>query len=62
MLKLGGSHIMIVNVKHPLSEGGNVKRTLIFEHVGMVQIEYDAQVIGAQIQPHDIDHIQTVVE
>ena len=55
--KPGGSHVMFVGVKHPLSEGEHVKGTLIFEHAGTVQIEYDVQGIGAQSGPHDMDHM-----
>ena len=55
--KPGGSHIMFVGVKHPLSEGEHVKGTLIFEHAGTVQIDYDVQGIGAQNGPHDMDHM-----
>ena len=49
--KPGGSHVMFVGVKHPLSQGEHVKGTLIFEHAGTVQIEYDVQGIGAQTHP-----------
>ena len=55
--KPGGSHVMFVGVKHPLSQGEHVKGTLIFEHAGTVQIEYDVQGIGAQSGPHDMDHM-----
>jgi copper(I)-binding protein len=55
--KPGGSHVMFVGVKHPLSQGENVKGTLIFEHAGAVQIEYDIQGIGAQSGPHNMDHM-----
>lgn len=55
--KPGGSHVMFVGVKHPLSEGEHVKGTLIFEHAGTVQIEYVVQGIGAQSGPHDMDHM-----
>ena len=52
--KPGGFHVMFVGVKHPLSEGEHVKGTLIFEHAGTVQIDYDVQGIGAQSRPHDM--------
>jgi periplasmic copper chaperone A len=42
-----GSHVMFVGLKHPLSQGEHAKGTLIFEHAGTVQIEYDVQGIGA---------------
>ena len=55
--KPGASHVMFVGVTHPLSQGEHVKGTLIFEHAGTVQIEYDVQGIGAQSGPHDMDHM-----
>ena len=55
--KPGGSHVMFVGVKRPLSKGEHVKGTLVFEHAGTVQIEYDVQGIGAQSGPHDMDHM-----
>jgi hypothetical protein len=55
--KPGDSHVMFVGVMHPLSQGEDVKGTLIFEHAGTVQIEYDVQGIGAQSGPHDMNHM-----
>lgn len=49
--KPGGSHVMFVNLKHPLSKGEHVAGTLIFEHAGKVQIEYSVEGIGAQSSP-----------
>jgi hypothetical protein len=57
-LKPGGSHVMFVGLKHPLKESEHVKGTLVFEHAGTVQIEYDVEGIGAQSGPHDMDHMQ----
>ena len=56
--KPGASHAMFVGLKRPLSKGDRVKGTLIFEHAGTVQIEYDVQGIGAQHGPQAIDHMQ----
>ena len=56
--KPGGSHAMFVNVKHPLSKGEHVKGTLIFEHAGTVQIEYNVEGIGAQRGPMEMEHMQ----
>ena len=56
--KPGGSHGMFVNLKHPLSKGEHVKGTLIFEHAGTVQIEYDVEGIGAQRGPMAMEHMQ----
>jgi copper(I)-binding protein len=52
----GGSHVMFVGLKHPLNEGEHAKGTLIFEHAGTVQIEYDVQGIGAQSGPQQMEH------
>src|SRR5665811_112906 len=56
--KPGGSHVMFVNLKHPLSKGEHIKGTLIFEHAGKVQIEYDVEGIGAQHGPMEMEHMQ----
>ena len=53
----GGSHIMFVGLKYALAQGERVKGTLVFEHAGAIQIEYDVQGIGAQASPHDMDHM-----
>lgn len=55
--KPGGSHVMFVGLKHPLAEGEHVKGTLVFEHAGTVQIEYDVQAVGAQSGPSSMDHM-----
>ncbi len=55
--KPGGSHAMFVNLTHPLSKGEHVTGTLIFEHAGTVQIEYDAEGIGAQQGPMNMDYM-----
>lgn len=56
--KPGGSHVMFVDLKHPLNKGERIKGTLIFEHAGTVQIEYDVEGIGAQMSPGDIKQMQ----
>ena len=56
--KPGGSHVMFVDLKHPLNKGERIKGTLIFEHAGTVQIEYDVEGIGAQMGPGDIKQMQ----
>lgn len=55
--KPGGSHAMFVELKHPLTAGDRIKGTLVFEHAGTVQIEYDVAGIGAQQRPMQTDHI-----
>jgi copper(I)-binding protein len=54
----GGSHVMFVDLKHPLSKGEHVKGTIIFEHAGTVQIEYSVEGIGAQHGPMEMEHMQ----
>jgi len=56
--KPGGSHVMFVDLKHPLSKSEHVKGTLIFEHAGTVQIEYSVEGIGAQQVPQSMDHMK----
>ena len=56
--KPGGSHAMFVNLRRPLSKGEHVKGTLIFEHAGTVQIEYDVEGIGTQRAPTEMEHMQ----
>lgn len=51
--KPGGSHVMFVGLKHALSKGEHVKGTLMFEHAGTVDIEYDVQGVGAQSSGSD---------
>jgi periplasmic copper chaperone A len=56
--KPGGSHVMFVNLKHPLSNGGRVNGTLVFERAGTVQVEYDVGGLGAQRGPMEMEHMQ----
>ncbi len=46
-LKPGGFHIMLLDLKHPLEQGQNVKATLKFDHAGTVDVEYPIAGIGA---------------
>jgi periplasmic copper chaperone A len=46
-LKPGGSHVMLVGLKHPLEQGNAVKTTLKFEQAGTVDVEYPIAAIGA---------------
>ncbi len=46
-LKPGGFHMMLVDLKHPLEQGQNVKATLKFDHAGTVDVEYPIAGIGA---------------
>ncbi len=56
--KPGGSHVMFVNLKHPLSKGERINGTLVFERAGKVQIEYSVEGIGSQRGPQDMGHMQ----
>jgi copper(I)-binding protein len=46
-LKPGGLHMMLLDLKHPLEPGQNVKATLKFDHAGTVDVEYPIVAIGA---------------
>jgi copper(I)-binding protein len=46
-LKPGSLHMMLVDLKHPLEQGQNVKATLKFDHAGTVDVEYPVAAIGA---------------
>jgi copper(I)-binding protein len=52
--KPGGSHLMFVNLKHPLSKGERINGTLVFERAGIVQIQYSVEGIGAQQGPQNM--------
>ena len=56
--KPGGSHVMFVNLKRPLSKGEHISGTLIFERAGKVNIEYSVESIGAQTGPQEMEHMQ----
>ena len=49
-VKLGpnGYHLMIMDLKSPLKQGGKVPVTLEFEKAGKVAVTLDVQGIGAQ--------------
>lgn len=47
-LKPGGYHIMLMDLKQPLTQGQTVRGTLIFEKAGTVAVEYSVAPIGAQ--------------
>jgi periplasmic copper chaperone A len=50
-VKLGpnGYHLMIMDLKSPLKQGGKVPVTLEFEKAGKVAVTLDVQGIGAQV-------------
>jgi copper(I)-binding protein len=45
-LKPGSFHIMFVGLKKPLTKGGHIKATLVFEKAGTVNVEYDVRAMG----------------
>lgn len=54
----GGSHVMFVNLNHPLSKGGHVAGILVFERAGKVRIECSVEGIGSRQGPQDMEHMQ----
>jgi periplasmic copper chaperone A len=44
----GGYHLMFVDLKSPLKQGGKLTATLEFEKAGKVDITFDVQAVGAQ--------------
>jgi copper(I)-binding protein len=46
-LKPGGYHLMLVDLKHPLEAGQNVKASLKFDKAGTVDVDYPIAAIGA---------------
>jgi copper(I)-binding protein len=46
-LQPGGFHMMLVDLKHPLEAGQDVKATLKFDKAGTVEVDYPIAAIGA---------------
>ena len=46
-LKPGSFHMMLLNLKHPLEQGNDMKATLKFDNAGTVDVEYPIVGIGA---------------
>jgi copper(I)-binding protein len=46
-LQPGGYHVMLVDLKHPLEAGKDVKATLKFDKAGTVDVDYPIAAIGA---------------
>jgi periplasmic copper chaperone A len=46
-LKPSGFHVMLVNLKHPLTQAAQVKVTFKFEHAGTVDVECPVEAMGA---------------
>jgi len=47
-LKPGSFHIMLVDLKKPLTAGDQIKATLVFERAGKVNVEYDVLAMGTE--------------
>lgn len=54
VLKPGGDHIMLMDVKEPLKDGDLVKVTLTFEKAGDIEVEATVEAPGAT-GPHGLD-------
>ena len=50
-----GDHVMLMDLKAPLKEGGLVKLTLTFEKAGPIEVEATVEPVGA-MGPHGMDH------
>jgi copper(I)-binding protein len=46
-LQPGGYHMMLVDLKHPLEAGQDVKATLKFDNAGTIEVDYPIAAIGA---------------
>ncbi len=46
-LKPGGYHMMLMDIKEPVVEGGKVEGTLVFEKAGTIEIYYHVRALGA---------------
>ena len=47
MLKPSSTHLMLLNLKHPLEQDSAITATLLFEKAGTVQVEFPIAAIGA---------------
>lgn len=54
VLKPGGDHVMLFELKQPLAEGDLVKLTLTFEKAGPIEVEGTVEPAGA-MGPHGMD-------
>ena len=54
VLKPGGYHMMLMDLKRPLKEGDTLKFTLSFEKAGDIEVEATVEPAGAR-GPHGFD-------
>lgn len=52
MLKPGGYHIMFMELKAPIAKDAKVPLTLVFEKAGSVDVQLNAEAMGAMPQGH----------
>lgn len=52
VLKPGGLHVMLIDLKEPLKEGAVVDLTLTFEKAGEIKVSVPVQKVGAMGGPH----------
>jgi len=45
-LEPGGLHAMLIGLKQPITQGGRVQGTLVFERAGKVDVEFAVQPLG----------------
>lgn len=50
-LKPGGFHMMFMDIKQPLKQGGKLKATLTFEKAGKLDVSFDVNAMGATSEP-----------
>ncbi len=51
-LKPGGYHIMFMELKAPLAQGGKAPVTLVFEKAGSIDVELKIEAVGAASSKH----------
>jgi copper(I)-binding protein len=61
VLKPGGYHVMLLDLKQPLKEGDLLNFTLTFEKAGDIEVEATVEPIGAK-GPHGFDSQPTSTE
>jgi copper(I)-binding protein len=55
VLRPGGFHVMLLDLKEPLREGDLLKLTLVFERAGEIEVDATIEPIGAT-GPHGFKH------
>jgi periplasmic copper chaperone A len=55
-LKPGGLHLMFMDLKTGLREGGAVKGALVFEKAGLIEVDFKVEAMGARSGQAGHDH------